>query len=129
MQYQLMFKLVQTVQRLWNQAISSQGKIQVLMLWTLLWVGVVRPIGKSCKANDVISCNRVAFQDVETKPISRHHFEIQKEVKDAGISDIMERTYQLDFMEPKTELKDLMTNRLEKIRLLKLGNIMKPLYH
>ena len=99
------------------------------MLWTLLWVGVVRPIGKSCKANDVISCNRVAFQDVETKPISRHHFEIQKEVKDAGISDIMERTYQLDFMEPKTELKDLMTNRLEKIRLLKLGNIMKPLYH
>ena len=92
------------------------------MLWRLFWVGVVRPVGKSCKVNDVISCNRIAVQDVETKPISRHHFELQKEVKDAGISDIMERIYQLDFMEPRTELKYLMTNKFKKNQVVKVGN-------
>ena len=41
MQYQLMFLLVQTVQRLWNQLISLQVKMEVLMLWRLFWGGVL----------------------------------------------------------------------------------------
>ena len=76
---------------------------------------VVGPLGRSCKGDDIISCNRTVVQDAGTKQISRHQFEIQKEVKDTGISDIMQRMYQLDFIEPKTKFKDLMTNRLGEI--------------
>ena len=75
--------------------------------------GVVRPIGRSCKG-DYINCNRIAVQDAETKQISKHHFKIQKRVKDTGISDMMQRIYQLGFMEPRTKFKDLMTNRLNE---------------
>ena len=75
----------------------------------------MRLIGNSCKVDDVIRCNRIAVQDAETKQTSRHHFEMQKEVKDTGISDIMERIYQLDFIEPRTKFKDLMKNRLDEV--------------
>ena len=100
------------------------------MLWCF-----VGPIGSSCKGDDVISCNRIAVQDAGTKQISRHHFEIQKEVKETGISDMMQRMYQLNFIEPRTKLKYLMTNRLDEIsyehkkflkimedRVVKVGN-------
>ena len=80
------------------------------MLWCF-----VGPIGSSCKGDDVISCNRIAVQDAGTKQISRHHFEIQKEVKDTRIRDVMQRMYQLDFIEPRTKFKGLMTNRLDEI--------------
>ena len=84
-------------------------------LETVLGWCVVGPIGRSCKRDDVISCNRIAVQDAGTKQLSRYHFEIQKEVKDTGISDMMQRMYQLDFIEPRTKFKDLMTNRLDEI--------------
>ena len=83
-------------------------------LETVLWWCVVRPIGRSCKG-DYINCNRIAVQDAETKQISKHRFKIQKRVKDTGISDMMQRIYQLGFMEPRTKFKDLMTNRLNEI--------------
>ena len=51
-------------------------------LETVLGWCVVGPIGRSCKGDDVISCNRIAVQAAGTKQISRHQFEIQKEVKD-----------------------------------------------
>ena len=111
-------------------------------LETVLGWCVVGPIGRSCKRDDIVSCNRIAVQDAGTKQLSRHHFEIQKEVKDTGISDKMQRMYQLDFIKPRTKFKDLMTNRLDefsmkirsfsrswKIRWLKLEGIMKPLNH
>ena len=82
---------------------------------TVLGWCIVGPIGRSCKGNDVISCNRIAVQDAGTKQISRLHFEIQKEVKDTGVSDMMQIMYQLDFIEPRTKFKDLMTNRLDEI--------------
>ena len=84
-------------------------------LETVLGWCVVGPIGRSCKRDDILSCNRIAVQDAGTKQLSRHHFEIQKEVKDTGISDMMQRMYQLDFIEPRTKFKDLMTNRLDEI--------------
>ena len=84
-------------------------------LETVLGWCVVGPIGRSCKGDDAISCNRIAVQDAGTKQISRHHFEIQKEVKDTGISDMMHRMYQLNFIEPRTKLKYLTTNRLDEI--------------
>ena len=84
-------------------------------LETVLGWCVVGPIGRSCKGDDIISCNRIAVQDAGTKQISRHHFEIQNAVKDTGISDMMQRMYQLDFIEPRTKFKDLMTNRLDEI--------------
>ena len=119
---------------------SKNGGLYALE--TVLGWCVVGPIGRSCKGYDVISCNRIAVQDAGTKHISRQHFEIQKEVKDAGISDMMQRMYQLDFIEPRTKLKDLMKtdwmrfpmrirsfSRSWKIRWLKLETIMKPLCH
>ena len=39
----------------------------------------------------------------------------RRKVKDTGISDMMQRMYQLDFIEPRTKFKDLMTNRLDDI--------------
>ena len=81
---------------------------------TVLGWYVVRPIGRSCKGDD-INCSRIAVQDAGTKQISKHQFKIQKRVKDTGISDMMQRIYQLDFMEPRTKFKDLMTNRLNEI--------------
>ena len=57
-------------------------------------------------------------------------------MKDTGISDMVEGMYQLDFIEPRTKFKDLMTNRLDEIFYedkkflkLKLETIMKPLCH
>ena len=82
---------------------------------TVLGWCIVGSIGRSCKGNDVISCNRIAVQDAGTKQISRLHFEIQKEVKDTGVSDMMQIMYQLGFIEPRTKFKDLMTNRLDEI--------------
>ena len=84
-------------------------------LETVLGQCVAGLIGRSCIGDDVISCNRTAVQEAGTKQISRHHFEIQKEVKDTGIRDVMQRMYQLDFIEPRTKFKDLMTNRLDEI--------------
>ena len=84
-------------------------------LETVLGWCVMGPIGSSCKGDDVVSCNRIAAQDAGTKLISRHHFEIQKEMKDTEISNMIERMYQLDFVEPRTKLKDLMTNRLDEL--------------
>ena len=81
---------------------------------TVLGWCVVRPIGRSCKGDD-INCNRIAIQAAGTKQISKHRFKIQKKVKDTGISDMIQRIYQLDFMEPRTKFKDLMTNRLNEI--------------
>ena len=78
---------------------------------------VVGTIGSSCKADDVISYDRTAVQDQETKQISRHHLEIQKEVKDTGISNMMERKEQLDFTEPRSNFNDLMKNRLDEISI------------
>ena len=51
--------------------------LEILLGWC-----VVGPIERSCKGDNIISCNRIAVQDAGTKLISRHHFEIQKEVKD-----------------------------------------------
>ena len=82
---------------------------------TVLGWCVVGSIGSSCKGDDVISCNRIVVQDAETKMITRHYFEIQKEVKETGISDMMERMYQLDFIEARTKFKDFMTKRLDEI--------------
>ena len=81
---------------------------------TVLGWCVVRPTRRSCKGDD-INCNRIAIQDAGTKQILKHHFKIQKKVKDTGISDMIQRIYQLDFMEPRTKFKDLMTNRLNEI--------------
>ena len=75
----------------------------------------VGPTGSSRKGDDVISCNRIAVQDAGTKQISKHHFEIQKEVKDTGTSDMIHRMHELNFIEPRTKLKYLMTNRLDEI--------------
>ena len=82
---------------------------------TVLGCCVAGLIGRSCIGDDVISCNRTAVQEAGTKQISRHHFEIQKEVKDTGINDMMQRMYQLDFIKPRTKFKDPMTNRLDEI--------------
>ena len=60
-------------------------------LETVLGWCVVGPIGRSCKRDDIVSCNRIAVQDAGTKQLSKHHFEIQKEVNDTGISDMMQR--------------------------------------
>ena len=92
---------------------SKNGGLYALE--TVLGWCIVGPIGRSCKGNDVISCNRIAVQDAGTKQISRLHFEIQKEVKDTGVSDMMQIMYQLGFIEPRTKFKDLMTNRLDEI--------------
>ena len=86
---------------------------------------------KELQRDDIISCNRIAVQDAGTKQISSHHFEIQKEVKDTGISGMMQRMNQLDFIKLRNKFKDLMTNRLGEISIeiwwLKLETIMKPL--
>ena len=71
-------------------------------------------IGGSCKADDVISYYRITVQNAGMKQISKHLLEIQKEVKDTGISDMMERKKQLDFIEPRNNFKYLMKNRLVK---------------
>ena len=84
-------------------------------LETVLGWCVVGSIGRSCKGDDVIGCKRIAVQDAKTKQISRHNFEIQKEKKDTGISAMMQRMYQLEFIESRTKFKDLMTNRLDEI--------------
>ena len=84
-------------------------------LETVLGWCVVGSIGRSCKGDDVIGCSRIAVQDAKTKQISRHNFEIQKEKKDTGISVMMQRMYQLEFIESRTKFKDLMTNRLDEI--------------
>ena len=47
--------------------------------------------------------------------MSRSHFEIQKDVKDTGISDMMKRIYRFDFIEPRTKFKDLIKDRLGEI--------------
>ena len=81
-----------------------------------MWIIIIKKtIGRNCKGDDIISCNRIAVQDAGTKQISSHHFEIQKEVKDTGISGMMQRMNQLDFIELRTKFKDLMTNRLGEI--------------
>ena len=54
------------------------------------------PIGSSCKGDDALSCIRITVH-AGTKQINRHHIEIQYEVKDTGISDMMQTMYQLDF--------------------------------
>ena len=84
-------------------------------LETVLEWCVAGPIGRSCKGNDIISYSRIAVQDAGTKQISSYHFEIQKEVKDTGISNMMQGMYQLDFIESRTKFKGLMTNRLDVI--------------
>ena len=84
-------------------------------LETVLGWCFVGPIGRSCKREDIVTCNRIAVQDAGTKQLSRHHFEIQKEVKDRGIIHMMQRMYQLDFIEPRTKFKDPMTNKLDEI--------------
>ena len=75
-----------------NDFIASKNGGPYTLETVLGWC-VVRHIGNSCKQDNVISCNRAAVQDAGTKQISRHNFEIQKEVKDTGISDIMQRMY------------------------------------
>ena len=82
---------------------------------TVLGWCVVGPTGSSCKGDDAISCNRIAVQDAGTKQMSRSHFEIQKDVKDTGISDMMKRIYRFDFIEPRTKFKDLIKDRLGEI--------------
>ena len=84
-------------------------------LETVLGWCFVGPIGRSCKGDDIIGCSRIAVQDPGTKQISRHHFEIQKAVKDTEISDMMQRMYHLDFIEPRIKFKGLMTNKLDEI--------------
>ena len=91
--------------------------MEVLILWRLLGWCVGGPIGSSCKRDNIIS-NRTAVPDAGTKQIFRHPFEIQKEVKDTGISDSAERMYQLDFIEPRTKFKDLMTNMMRNTFVL-----------
>ena len=76
---------------------------------------VVEAIGGSCKADDVISYYRITVQNAGMKQISKHLLEIQKEVKDTGISDMMERKKQPDFIEPRNNFKYLMKNRLDEI--------------
>ena len=82
-------------------------------LETVLGWCVVEPTGNTCKGDNVISCYGTAVQDGGTKQILRCHFEIQKEGKDTGISDVIEKMYQLDFIETRTKFKD-MTNRLDE---------------
>ena len=116
---------------------GKNGGIDALQ--TLLGWCFVGPSGRGYKGDDIKSCNRITIQDTGTKDISRYPFEIQKEVKDTGISEIMQRMYQLDLIEPRSKFMDLMTNRLDKIscednkilkiRCLKLETIMKPLCH
>ena len=74
-------------------------------------------IGNSCKEDDVISCQRIVVQNAGTKQISRNLFEIQKEVKDTGINDMMERMYHISWISLNEELisRILMTNRLDEI--------------
>ena len=52
-------------------------------LETVLECCVVGPIGRRCKEDDIISCNRNAVENAGTKQISRH----EKEVKDTGIQE------------------------------------------
>ena len=109
----------------------------------LFWGCVLQdPLERVAKGDDIVSCNIIAVQDAGTKLMSRHYFEIQKEVKGTGISDMMQGMYQLDFIEPRTKFKDLMTSKLVEIsyedkqslnimedQVVKVETIMKPLCH
>ena len=103
--------------------------MEILILWRLFGLVCCGTTGSSCKGDDVISCNRIVVNDAGTKQISRHHFEIQKEMKGTGISDMMERMYQLDFIEPRTKFMDPVTNRLDELSYedKKLLKIMQDL--
>ena len=49
-----------------------------------------------------------------TLKLKMHYFKTQKEV-DTGMCDTMQRMYQLDFIKPRINFKDLVSNRLDEI--------------
>ena len=65
--------------------------------------------------HDTISCNQVGFAEAEIKgnSIAKHHFEIQNEVNSVGIKEMLQRMYELDFVEPKMLFNDVVTDKIE----------------
>ena len=84
---------------------------------TILGWCIVGPIEDRMRSHDTISCNqvRVAEAGIRGNSVAKHHFEIQNKVDDAGIKEMWQRMYELDFVEPKMLSNNVMTDKLEEI--------------
>ena len=81
------------------------------MLWRIFSLGVLSdPLEIVAKRMMPLAAAEIIFKMQE-----QINFEIQKEVKNAGISDPTERMYQLDFIEPRTKFKNLMRNIMDEV--------------
>ena len=93
--------------------ISSQDGGPYALETALGWC-VVGPIEDNGKGKKVINCNRIAVEDIGTKKVAAQHFQIESQVKDTGISDMLERMYHLDFTEPKFN-SNMMLKKLDEV--------------
>ena len=84
---------------------------------TILGWCIIGPIEYRMRSHGTISCNqvRVAEAGMRGNSIAKHHFEIQNEVNDVGIKEIWQMMYELDFVEPKMQSNNVMTDKLEEI--------------
>ena len=60
---------------------------------------VVGPLTNTGKSRS-ISCNGIAVRDAATSKVSRHHFGFTHEVRDVGAKNMLQETYNADFIEP-----------------------------
>ena len=79
---------------------------------TILGWCIVGTIKDRMGGHGTISCNqvRVAEAGIRGDSLAKHHFAIQNEVNDEGIKEMWQRTYELDFVEPKMLSNNMMTN-------------------
>ena len=85
-----------------QEVISSQDDGPYAFKTRLGWC-MVGPITEGYQDRR-FHCNKIAVEDTSTGNISNYHFEIEKSIKENGISDLLKKLYKADFTESKTRL-------------------------
>ena len=60
-----------------------------------------------------VACNRVSVQDMTTKTVTSHYFDMQTEVKGVGIEQMLHRLYAAHFNEHCSHIKEKLSMRCQ----------------
>ena len=96
-----------------QEVISSQYDGPYAFKTRLGWC-IVGPITEGYQDRR-FHCNKIAVEDTSTGNISKHDFEIEKSIKENGISDLLKKLYNADFTESKTTLTNGINENLTEV--------------
>ena len=96
-----------------QEVISSQDDGPYAFKTRLGWC-IVGPITEGYQDRR-FPCNKIAVEDPSTGNISKHHFEIEKSIKENGLRDLLKKLYNADFTESKTTLTNGINENLTEV--------------